>query len=76
MSKITHITSPAHFKAITSSAVYSIVDFYADWCGPCKTIAPIFEQLAATYAAPGRLVFLKVDVDVQQAVAQQYAVSA
>lgn len=76
MSKITQITSPAHLKTISTSHTYTVADFYADWCGPCKTIAPIFEQLATAHAAKGKVAFVKVDVDAQQDVARQYGVSA
>ncbi|EMC98426.1 hypothetical protein BAUCODRAFT_66198 [Baudoinia panamericana UAMH 10762] len=70
------VTSFAHFKTITSSSTYTIVDFYADWCGPCKVISPIFEKLAAAESKPGRLVFCKVNVDNQRDVASAYAISA
>jgi thioredoxin 1 len=39
----------------------AIIDFYADWCGPCKTVAPILEELAAEYE--GRLIIYKVDTE-------------
>ncbi|KAF2765021.1 thioredoxin-domain-containing protein [Teratosphaeria nubilosa] len=76
MSKVIEITSSAHFKSITSSSTYTIVDFYADWCGPCKVISPIFEQLAAAESKPGRIVFCKVNVDNQRDVAGTYGISA
>ncbi len=49
---------------------------YADWCGPCKMIAPTFDSLSTKYAKPGRIAFVKVDVDAQAEVAQQYSVRA
>lgn len=73
---ITPITSLSHFQTILSSSTYVVADFYADWCGPCKQIAPIYQQLASSLTAPGRLVFVKVDVDSQQDVARKYSVSA
>ncbi|MCH9670696.1 MAG: thioredoxin [Gammaproteobacteria bacterium] len=48
-----------------------VVDFWAEWCGPCRTLGPILEQLEATDA---RWRLAKVDVDQHQAVAQQYGV--
>ncbi|KAK7539383.1 thioredoxin [Phyllosticta citribraziliensis] len=76
MSKITPITSAAQFNTILSSHAYTVVDFYADWCGPCKAIAPIYAALATAHASPGRLAFVKVDVDAHQGIARQYGVSA
>lgn len=49
---------------------------YADWCGPCKMIAPTFESLATKYSKPGRITFCKVNVDNQQAIAQSHGVRA
>lgn len=75
-SKVTSVTSTAHFRTITSSSTYTIVDFYADWCGPCKVISPVFEQLANAESKPGKIVFAKVDVDAQREIAGNYGVSA
>ena len=49
-----------------------LVDFYADWCGPCKMMAPIFEKLAAEYA--GKCVFAKLDVDANQDISGKFGV--
>ena len=70
------ITSNQHFKSTVASSAYTVVDFYADWCGPCKTISPIFEQLAAAESKPGKIVFCKVNVDSQRDVAGTYGISA
>lgn len=75
-SKVINVTSSAHFKTVTSSSTYTVVDFYADWCGPCKVISPVFEQLAAAESKPGRIVFAKVNVDNQRDVASTYGISA
>jgi len=75
-SKVTSITSSQHFRTVTSSSKITIVDFYADWCGPCKVISPIFEQLAIAETKPGRIVFCKVNVDNQRDVASTYGISA
>ncbi|TLS21847.1 uncharacterized protein PpBr36_09279 [Pyricularia pennisetigena] len=71
-----HITSAAQWRQILSSSSVVITDFYADWCGPCKMIAPTFESLSTKYSKPNRITFCKVDVDSQREIAQQYAVSA
>ena len=49
-----------------------VVDFYADWCGPCKMIAPIIEELATKYE--GKVKIGKVNTDENRAVAAQYKV--
>ncbi len=49
---------------------------YADWCGPCKQIAPVYEQLSARLSRPNKITFAKVDVDRQQEVAKKYGITA
>jgi thioredoxin 1 len=49
-----------------------LVDFYADWCGPCKAMSPIIQQVASENA--GKVKVIKIDVDKNQAVAQQFRV--
>ncbi|KAI0547721.1 thioredoxin-like protein [Xylaria curta] len=74
--KIQYIKSSAELAALFSSTTYVAIDFYADWCGPCKQIAPIYEKLASQHAIPGVLAFAKVDVDNVQEPARQYGVTA
>jgi thioredoxin len=50
-----------------------LVDFYATWCGPCKMISPMLDELSHTYA--GKVRFCKVDIDQAPDVASKYAVS-
>lgn len=49
---------------------------YADWCGPCKMIAPIYEQLSAQLSNPGVVTFTKVNTDKQKDIAGAYSVSS
>jgi thioredoxin 1 len=54
--------SDGNFEAeVLKSSVPVLVDFWAPWCGPCKSIAPVLEQLATEYA--GKLRFVKMNVD-------------
>jgi len=57
---------------ITSSEKPVIIDFYADWCGPCKMMAPIFEELAQENTD---VAFYKLDVDKAPDIASKYGVS-
>lgn len=61
-------------ELINSPGMPVLVDFYADWCGPCKTMAPILQQVAAQHE--GKLRIIKIDVDKNQAVAQQFRVQS
>src|SRR5687768_6964294 len=59
-------------ELIASPGMPGLVDFYEDWCGPCKTLAPILEQVAADFN--GKVKVIKIDVDKNQPVALQYRV--
>ena len=61
-------------ELISSPGMPVLVDFYADWCGPCKTMAPILEQVASQHQ--GKIKVIKVDVDRNQAAAQQFQVQS
>lgn len=76
MSKTVHIESTVQFSNLLSSSVIVVADFYADWCGPCKQIAPIYEQLSAQLSKPNKITFAKINVDQQQDLARSYNVRA
>ncbi|KAL7621075.1 hypothetical protein AAE478_008387 [Parahypoxylon ruwenzoriense] len=76
MGAIVKIGSSNEWQRILGSSTIVVADFYADWCGPCKMIAPTFESLSTKYSKPGRITFCKVDVDSQQAIASAHGVSA
>ncbi len=59
-------------KTVLQSSLPVLVDFYADWCGPCQMMAPILDQLADDVA--GRAVVVKVNVDDNPELAKQYQV--
>ena len=49
-----------------------IVDFYADWCGPCKMVSPILDELSKEYA--GKVKFVKIDTDANQDLAMKFGI--
>jgi len=61
-----------NFQDVTGGAGLSMVDFWAVWCGPCRIVAPIVEQLADEYA--GQVTVGKLDVDSNQRTATQFNV--
>ena len=70
--KIIHIGSEEAFDKLIAGDVPVLVDFWATWCGPCRMIAPILEELADQYA--GKVVVSKVDVDEMGELAQRFRV--
>jgi thioredoxin 1 len=74
--EIVHIESLSTLEDLLASTTYVVVDFYADWCGPCKAIAPFYQKLAADHSIKGKLAFAKVNVDKVQEAARKWSVSA
>jgi thioredoxin 1 len=68
-----HLTQDNFKKTLADAGDQPVlVDFYAEWCGPCKMAAPVIEELAGEY--DGKAVIAKVNVDEQSALAAEYGV--
>ena len=67
---IIHLTNEAFDKAVSNGI--SMVDFWASWCGPCKMLSPVIEDLAGKYE--GKALVGKVNVDEEQELAMRYGV--
>ena len=67
-----HFTDENFNQEVLSSEIPVLVDFYADWCGPCKMLAPTIEELAVELE--GEVVVAKLDVDQAQDIAMKYGV--
>ena len=70
--KVLHVNDDNFKSEVIQSGIPVIVDFYADWCGPCKKVAPIIEALADEYA--GKVKVCKLDVDTNPQVAEEFGI--
>ena len=69
----THKVTDSSFDAdVLKSATPVVVDFWAEWCGPCKMIGPMVDELAGTYA--GKVKVVKINIDHNPQTPRQYAV--
>ena len=69
---IVNLTSSTFDETVNSSSTPIVVDFWAEWCGPCKMIAPILGEIAAEKA--GQVTIAKLNVDDHGDVAQRYGI--
>lgn len=74
MGKALKVTDSTFEQEVLQSSQPVMVDFWAEWCGPCKMIAPIVEELAGEYE--GKLKVMKLDVDDSQQTAVTYGVQS
>lgn len=68
--KIVHVTDDTFEQEVLQSQTPVLVDYWAEWCGPCKMIAPALDQIAAEYA--GRLKVAKLNIDENAATPPKY----
>jgi len=79
LTKAEFLSKVANFEANTKDWKYlgdkpCIIDFYATWCGPCKMVAPILDDLAKEY--DGQIYIYKIDVDAEQEIAAAYGIQS
>jgi thioredoxin 1 len=72
MGDVVHLTDANFDAEVVESTLPTITDFWAAWCGPCKMIAPILDQLASEYE--GKLKITKLDVDQNPTLATRFGV--
>ena len=71
---IQHVTEDTFEPDVLKSNVPVLVDYWAEWCGPCKALAPLLEDLAKDYG--GKLKIAKINVDENQQLARKYNIKA
>ena len=69
---LVHVTDTSFESDVLQSEIPALIDFWAAWCGPCKMIAPLLEELSDEYA--GRIKVCKIDVDSNPQTAAKYNV--
>jgi len=69
---VLHLTDADFEESVLQSDVPVLVDYWAEWCGPCKTVAPILDEIASEYA--GRVKIAKLDVDGNKETPAKYGI--
>jgi thioredoxin 1 len=72
MANIQHVSDESFDSDVLNSGVPVLVDYWAEWCGPCKVIAPVLEEIASEY--DGKIKVCKLDIDANEATPPKYGI--
>ena len=72
MSAISHVSDDTFDSEVLNSDVPVLVDYWAEWCGPCKVIAPVLEEIADEYS--GKMKICKLDIDANENTPPKYGI--
>ena len=72
MTDIQHVSDESFDSDVLNADVPVLVDYWAEWCGPCKVIAPVLEEIAAEY--DGKIKVCKLDIDANETTPPKYGI--
>jgi thioredoxin 1 len=72
MANIQHVSDESFDSDVLNSDVPVLVDYWAEWCGPCKVIAPVLEEIASEY--DGKIKICKLDIDANETTPPKYGI--